>query len=133
VILTSLARSELDLKLCRDSIVGEVSVREGIPERLRFVIGDFDTERNVDLVALSITSKGQEANRRPRLIGARGPAPSLALGTNRCAIAWLADPEGIKTREESGRPALAAVWNGTPRRIAELPGSSADRGGLRLA
>ncbi|AUB79707.1 hypothetical protein [Candidatus Thiodictyon syntrophicum] len=103
VISASVAGSGFALEVCRDTIVGEVSLAN--QPRLRFVIGDFDGDGNtdvavqrpgaaawyVDLGALRRATVGVGAPIQLRLIEAAQPG---AAGAARGQVDWLAQGPG---------------------------------------
>jgi len=103
VISASVAGSGFALEVCRDTIVGEVSIAK--QPRLRFVIGDFDGDGStdvavqrpgadawsVDLGALRRATVGVAAPIWLRLIEAAQPG---AAGAARGQVDWLAQGLG---------------------------------------
>jgi hypothetical protein len=101
-IAASVAGSDFDLEVCRDSIVGQVSVAHGSP--VRFVVGDFDRDGITDVAvrrpgsatwSLDLGARHRGLGRfgavpAPILIEAAGPGAETLPGTARCMVAWLA-------------------------------------------
>ncbi len=102
VINVSVAGSEFSLEVCRDSIVGDVSVAQ--QPRVHFVIGDFDRDGatdvavrrsgspdwSVDLGALRRATVGLGEPVRLHLIEAVTPGAGVLEDGGRCRITWLA-------------------------------------------
>jgi hypothetical protein len=102
VITVSVAGSEFSLEVCRDSIVGEVSVAQ--QPRVHFVIGDFDGDGatdvavrrsgspdwSVDFGALRRATVGLGVPVRLQLIEAATPGSDILDDGGRCQITWLA-------------------------------------------
>jgi hypothetical protein len=101
-IAASVAGSDFELEVCRDSIVGQVSVAHGSP--VRFVVGDFDRDGitdvavrrpgsatwSLDLGARHLGLARFGALSAPILIEVAGPGAGTLPGTARCMVAWLA-------------------------------------------